>query len=68
MSAQRWRRFIWQGALLAVIGLIAAGIGDGPLGLVIVILGALLLLAGLIGGAVATDRNVGADSYGHRRE
>lgn len=51
----RWRRFVWQGALLALVGLATAGVGDGRLGVVIVVVGALLLLAGLIGGAVTRD-------------
>ncbi len=51
----RWRRFIWQGALLTVVGLITAGVGDGPLAGVIAGLGVLLLLAGFIGAAVQRD-------------
>jgi len=49
---RRWRRFVWQGAVLAVVGVVAVGIGDGPLGAVVIAVGVLLLLAGLIGGAV----------------
>jgi hypothetical protein len=51
----RWRRFVWQGAIIALAGLVAVGVGDGPLGGVIIAVGALLLLAGLIGGAVQRD-------------
>jgi len=52
----RWKLFIWQGAVLGLIGLVAAGLGDGPLGLAILIIGTLLLLAGLVGGAVNRDQ------------
>lgn len=51
----RWKRFLWQGAALALIGIAAAGVGDGPLAAVVLTIAAMLILAGLIGGAVRRD-------------
>lgn len=47
----RWRRFIWQGAVLLLLALIAAAVSTPALGIAIGAVGALLLLAGLVGAA-----------------
>lgn len=50
----RWKRFLWQGGVLIALGLVL--LTDAPgLGIAIAVLGGLLLLAGLIGGAVSRD-------------
>lgn len=59
VAARRWKRFVWQGAVLAVVGLITIGVSDDRFGVAILVVGGLLLFAGLVGGAVQGDEPVG---------
>lgn len=52
--AERWRRFILLGVLAGIVGLFVRD-ADAGFALVLFVVGAALVFAGLIGGAVRSD-------------